>query len=314
MARIVYIRQIRDHTFLHFSYTGEAFRLRDYSVSAHIPPEVVERQRPGGHTATTIRALASQPGNHLLNAPKHDLEDCQFWHDQIIDLNQQHLPLGGPGPIVGPIDGPAQPSVVEPPRQRLLDRFQREVSPFIEKGDGSGLKDTLAAWVEKLSAIETKNDMFNHWCQDDALHLWNTGSGIGWTASLLEYSRRDYHMNFVETSCESLDFALLSMDLNLGISATRNLFKPGYEDFIKPDGLAVRRDGSVAVLEVKGPQDEAGLTRGILQGFCGLLAVYAKREMLTRVAHTPAIRRPAFPNFLFRSMSLRWRSISLFPT
>jgi hypothetical protein len=87
------------------------------------------------------------------------------------------------------------------------------------------------------------------------------------------------------------------MDLNLGISASKNLFQPGYEDFIKPDGLAARRDGSAAVLEVKGPRDESGVVRGILQGLCGLLAVYAKREALTQITQAPAMRRPAIPQF-----------------
>ena len=161
----------------------------------------------------------------------------------------------------------------------------------------NGLKDALAEWVRKFDAIEDKLGVFNHWCNDESQHLQSPDTGMGWTASLLEYSRREKRPQYIETTSRTLDFTLVSMDLTLGISAPKNLFQPGLEDCIKPDGLAARRDGSAAVLEVKGPRDESGVVRGILQGLCGLLAVYAKRETLTQVAQAPAMRRPAIPQF-----------------
>jgi hypothetical protein len=67
-------------------------------------------------------------------------------------------------------------------------------------------------------------------------------------------------------------------------------------DFINPDGLSLRRDGTFAVLEVKGEKDCEELFRATMQALCGALAVYARREMILRLARTPVGRRPGAPD------------------
>jgi hypothetical protein len=297
--KLVFLKEIKADTFLLLSPQVEPFHLRDYSGSAQTPPIKASHPNAGMNNAESIRQLATRPGNKLLDAPDDapDCEDYQFWHNHVVNLNRQHLQKVQPQPQPQPQpEPPPQP----PPVRRLLDRFHHEIAAFIEGRNAHSLRDTLFTWVERFAAIEDKAGCFNHWCNDDSQHLRSPDSGIGWTASLLEYSRREMRPHYIETSSRTLDFTLLSMDLNLGIAAARNLFQPGQEDCIKPDGLAARRDGSAAVLEVKGPRDEAdeaGVVRGILQGLCGLLAVYAKREMLTHMAKSSTMRRPAIPQF-----------------
>ena len=110
---------------------------------------------------------------------------------------------------------------------------------------------------------------------------------------MLERCRTGNRVSFIPTGISALDFALLAMEVSFGISSKRNLFQPGEKDYIKPDGLAVRRGKSFCVLEVKGPKDNGDLLDATLQGLCGVLAVYAKRRMIAQIVHEPGIRRPS---------------------
>lgn len=298
MPKMVFIRELNDRTFLHLSTQGESFRLRDYSLGAHTPPREVGRQIPG-RTTTTILEMARRPGNLILDAPgDRRLENVGFWHPYVIRLNAQYLRPGGtPDGKPADIDiVPEQgPSVRQP--SRLLDRFDEEIAELLSQGDTGGLKSAVGRWLEHFRGIADKTVTFNHWCRDPAGHLWTPDTGIGWTAAMLDYSRREGKVHYIEAGAPRLDFALLSMDLNLTVPAGSNRIEPGREDTVKPDGLAVRRDGSAAVLEVKGPRDSPDLRRAIIQGFCGALAIYARREMLTRVARAAAGLRPAIPAF-----------------
>ena len=75
---------------------------------------------------------------------------------------------------------------------------------------------------------------------------------------MLERCRAAGGPHFVETGDPQLDFSLVSMELNLGISSKSNPFQPGKTDYIKPDGLGVRRAGKAfCVLEVKGRRTTA---------------------------------------------------------
>ncbi len=100
MARMVYIRQINPHTFLHFTTDGPSFRLRDYSRSPYSPPREVKRQKRGkpSLTADDIRTMAEQPGNYNLELPEsgRDLKDVEFWHKTTIHYNKIYLSLAKP--------------------------------------------------------------------------------------------------------------------------------------------------------------------------------------------------------------------------
>ena len=98
MARMVYIRQINPHTFLHFTTDGPSFRLRDYSRSPCSPPREVKRQKRGkpSLSADDIRTMAEQPGNYNLEPPEsgRDLKDVEFWHKTTIHYNKIYLDKG----------------------------------------------------------------------------------------------------------------------------------------------------------------------------------------------------------------------------
>lgn len=283
MPQLVFIRDINPNTFLHLTVVGEAFCLRRYP-SPNAPPVEVMRDNPGCN-ATTIREMANREGNMLLHTPGARLTLSQVWYERIARANQEHL---------GALPPPPPPP---PPEGSLLATFRQEVSDPITSGSASALKAVVDRWVQALNTIEDKENIFNRWCNDPCHHRQEANTGLGWTASFLEFCRQEGQLHYVETMNRSTDFALLAMGLRLGISSQNNPFHSGQTDYIIPDGLAVRRDGTAAVLEVKGPQDESDPIRCILQAFCATLAVYAKRDMLTRIAHQAAKGRPAVSDF-----------------
>jgi hypothetical protein len=95
---------------------------------------------------------------------------------------------------------------------------------------------------------------------------------------MLEYCRCQGLCQYIDTKQKALDFALIAMELNLGISSKDNQFQHGRRDFI----------------EVKGPQDDPNLLTATLQGVCGALAICAKRDMIVRIAREKIGRRPSF--------------------
>lgn len=90
MALLVYIKDIHPHSFLHLSTSGESFCLRDFSQPG--PAVKLERQSDG-RTAASIRALASQPGNHAIEVPGggHSVEEHAFWHAETLRLNARYV-------------------------------------------------------------------------------------------------------------------------------------------------------------------------------------------------------------------------------
>ncbi len=111
---------------------------------------------------------------------------------------------------------------------------------------------------------------------------------------MLEYCRANGQLRSIRTGRVGLDFAIIAVEVALGISSKSNPFQSGKQDYIEPDGIGVREaDGSFLVLEMKGPQDDRDLLSATLQAFCGALAVFAKREMIVRLARAAGQRRPA---------------------
>ena len=99
---LVYIFQIQEGTFLHFSDNqAGAFSLRHYPR----PTEVVElmghgSKNPHNWKADDIITMARQEGNHLVDPPKQcpDVTNTQFWHDYIRKLNL-HYRISGDDPL-----------------------------------------------------------------------------------------------------------------------------------------------------------------------------------------------------------------------
>ena len=91
MASLVYIKEIRPDTFLHFSYkqythkSEESWKLRDYTHD--VSP--ILSQGTSDYSADEIRIMAKRPGNHyLVNVPYHSITDKEFWQEEIEKQNR----------------------------------------------------------------------------------------------------------------------------------------------------------------------------------------------------------------------------------
>ena len=113
---------------------------------------------------------------------------------------------------------------------------------------------------------------------------------------MLEHCREGGSLRFIDTGDSVLDFALIAMDVNLGIRVRHNPFRRNHRGLIELDGLGVRQDGTLCVLEVKAEGDTNDLEFATWQAVCGALAIYAKRSMIVEIAREQRGRRPAVPN------------------
>lgn len=93
MASLVYIRELRADTFLHFSYkqynhkAEESWKLRDYANDS----AAILSQETSTYSANDIRAMAKKPGNHyLVNVPYHSINDVEFWQKEIEAQNNTY--------------------------------------------------------------------------------------------------------------------------------------------------------------------------------------------------------------------------------
>lgn len=273
MPELVFIREIDPNTLLHFAYRGEGSCLRDYSRGPLAPP--AENR---GYSASQIKDLLKQPGNHSEKAPDHPVSDHPFWYQRISERNSW---FSLPGNV-----GPGQFS-------RLLDQFHAEVAPFVCDEHKLTLVERVQQWTDRLAAIVTKGDGFNHWENDDPSGVFGSTEGKAWTSRMLEFSRAQGSLHYISVGDQSLDFSLLSMEPNLSISSKNNPFIFGAKSSINLDGLGIRSDGTFCIVETKAEYDCPELYRATIQALCGALAVYAKREMITHLSRTANGRRPA---------------------
>lgn len=164
------------------------------------------------------------------------------------------------------------------------------------------LSVALSDWVQKLSDICNDFELpLSNYDTQDASPLYVPESGKTWTCRLLEFSRQNGKPQYIQTGDSKLDFSLLVMELGLSIPANKNLFGSGHSK-IAPDGLGIRRDGTICVVENKGPKDaNKTVSQAVLQSLCGAVGIYAKRESLLKSLHNGFGKRPKFPNAIVPS-------------
>ncbi|HEY8749409.1 MAG TPA: hypothetical protein VIM11_15600 [Tepidisphaeraceae bacterium] len=254
MGSFVYIKEIYPSSWLHWVYRGESSCLRDF-----------ERPEIRDYSTSQIKEYLHNEGNRCEEAPDrrvtgHENRIC--WRKEIESRNSRDCLI-------------AEPSADQPKvAARMLDLFKTEVVPLLEQNQTDGLERAFVKWIERLHCIKTKTE-FNHWDDHEVPPILRC-KGAGWTATMLEFSRRTGSLNFIKTgglekAGVDTDFAVLAHVLKLGISSKKNLVQSGETDFVELDGLAMRPDGSCAVLEVKGPQDDASLFEATLQALLGAL-------------------------------------------
>lgn len=257
---LIYVPTLIPDTFVHFSRKGQQACLRDYSSGRFVPPfEVREFNIKTVLTAIAIR----EP------IPRRRKDDWIYWHNQVLEANAKH-----------------NLRAVENGRQhdRGLYRMIAEIGKHFEHTDGGErLKATITELLGALALIKHKR-VFNKYDLGVPSHPSVFKKGLHWTSWMLSQSRRPER--FVETGSEAHDFHAIAQELNLRISASRNPFRAGREESFEPDGIAIRRDGSLAVVEVKAVNDVQHVVPAIAQAFCGALAVHAKIEMIKTIART----------------------------
>jgi hypothetical protein len=268
--KLVYLPQVNESTWLLMTKVRQGTCLRDYSTS----PAKEDRR----FTTKQLEEMLEQDGAYserLSSFSRVQHTDDAFWREQIEFRNAE-------SGLTAFVD-----------ERRMQERFKEESLTAISQRSEAALLSVFQRWTERFECIKQKTQ-FNHWDDDSASSRFNHRTGIGWTSQLLEASRVNRQVTFIPTECYATDFSLVAMELGFGISSMNNAFRKGHKDFIKPDGLALRRSGYFTVLEVKGPQDEPGLIEPMLQATCGGLAVVAKKNMLRSIARRAGGLRPAF--------------------
>lgn len=88
MASLAYIRQLHPNSFVHLSYRGYSWAVRDYKHGV----EPIYSNQTTNYSAQDILALAKQPGNYLFDVPlAHGYTDLEFWRDKIQEKNAAFL-------------------------------------------------------------------------------------------------------------------------------------------------------------------------------------------------------------------------------
>jgi hypothetical protein len=283
MPRLVYIPAHYPGTWLHWSWKGNASCLRDYRDDP--PTEYRDR------TTNEIELLLAAADAQGREAERIAVHDTRRWRKIVSALNIETGLLPIPELPDEDLDdvGVRQSSSREP---RLVDRFIEEVTRLLAHDRRDELSILLKSWSDRLVCIKNKIAVFNHWDDDEATRLHSDRSGIGWTSRWLEHSRSCGQPSYLALGDAALDIAVISIELNLSISKNDNLFRNA-GDSVNPDAIAIRRDRSMAVVEVKGPLDDHDWEKATLQGLCGVLALHAKRNMIAGVARTRARLRLA---------------------
>lgn len=268
--QLVYLPALNRDTWLLMTRVEQGACLRDYRTS---PP--LEDRSYSTDQLTSMLSQDDSFSEKLSSFSRIPHTDEEFWREQIEFRNAESN-------LTTSID-----------QRRLQERFKEECLSAMGHETDDALWSVFERWLDRFRQIKDK-DQFNHWDDDSAESKINPRTGIGWTSQLLEASRRDGEVRFIPTSNEQTRFSLAAMELGFGISSKNNPFRPGFTDYIKPDGLGLRQTGYFTVLEVKGPQDETSLLGPMLQATCGALAVVAKKDMLRKIALQSGELRPAF--------------------
>lgn len=176
-------------------------------------------------------------------------------------------------------------------KDRLQSVFKLQCLRPLLEGKIAELKAIFEIWREGFRKVKDKEVKINDYDHKDTANLFPSDWGKAWQSQLLENSRSSNMVSFIETGDPATDFSCAAMELTLAISSKNNPFFPKSSSRIAPDGLGVRRNGFLTVLEVKGPSDEKDLLNPLLQATCGALAVVAKKDMLCRALQSNHGRR-----------------------
>jgi hypothetical protein len=269
----VFLPNVCDESWLLWSKRGNKVRLRRYSSKGY---KVIEEL-----TVPDAERLTLQPKSKTDQLPCYNnisLTEHSFWRLVIESLNVR--------------DG----LVEHEDKDRLLAVFKLQCREPLQNGDTQQLKALFQSWTSRFSKLKSKGETLNPYDGKDANGRFKPKEGKSWQAAMLEWSRKDGRIQYVDTGSSETTFSFAIMELTLAIPSAKNPFFPGSESRIAPDGLGVRRNGFLTVIEVKGPDDDRDLLGPLLQATCGALAVVATKEWLCSALRTQHQLRPAYKN------------------
>lgn len=272
--QFVYLPSIRPSTWLLWSKRTGTVYLREYTADKC---EVIEKLALLDAEALLALPTSRVEKNACFNTIRAD-EKKSFWFQLSNSLNIR--------------DG----FVTVDDKDKLQAVFKLQCLPPLQDGEANQLEALFSIWRSLFSKIKNKDERLNDYDHTDTTNLFKAGSGKSWQSPLLENSRRGGKVCFADTGSRLTDFSLAAMELTLAISAEDNPIFPESQSRIAPDGLGVRRNGFLTVLEVKGPSDEKDLLSPLMQATCGALAVVAKEQNLCQILRTSTGRRPRFNN------------------
>lgn len=279
MAKFIYIPAIEKNSWLHWSFRGSSSCIRDFRSS--------KTKEIRSYSTTEIAAYLCQPDSFEEPAPPVAYEHHLYWQDQIRVRNIE--------------SGFSSVQV----KERLLIKFKKDLERCISSTP-NGLSGVIEHWHRRLRCAQDKRRVFNHWDNDNAQSRISPRTGLGWTSHLLEHCRYNSKPSYIKIGKRPVCFA--AMEISIGISSKRNPFFPNSVSSIRPDGLGIDKDGSLAIFEVKGPQDDLDPEKALLQGMLGAIAIHAKRDYIIELfkheyGRRPFIRQARVPKTL-RSISV----------
>ena len=269
----VFLPSIRRDTWLLWSKRKNTVRLRGYSAQGCEIVKDLSICDAESLLGEPSAKFEQSPCYNTISASKHS-----FWRLIIDSLNVR--------------DG----LVERDDKDRLLAVFKLQCQQPLQENDTQQLKALFQSWTSQFSKIKRKDEKINPYDSKDANGRFKPQEGKFWQAAMLEWSRADGRIQYVDTGCCDTTFSFAVMELTLAIPSATNPFFPGSESRIAPDGLGVRSNGCLTVIEVKGPDDDRDLLGPLLQATCGALAVVAANEWLCKALRTQYQRRPAYKN------------------
>jgi hypothetical protein len=144
---LIYLPEINSTTFLFFyakGDSGRSYSFRDYTVSSGVR---VTYAHSYPYTADQIVAMAK----YDFDAPAHDTNDMQFWHDRILALNRRYL-AGATGASPQTAKPPAVPTFEPTPTATALRSSGRTGS--IKLDPQSALAPNLSQNAYPVLALE----------------------------------------------------------------------------------------------------------------------------------------------------------------
>jgi hypothetical protein len=267
----VHFPSIKKTTWLLWSKRGRSIYLRDYS----------------GCKEKVVRKLSVAKGQELMQKANDDqvvemscfnkirVDRVVFWHE----LQKSYDSLSG--------------FIKLGEKEKLQTLFKTQCLPLLESANSSELRAYINVWIKGFSKSTEKPQLSPY--DSKKMAQIKKNSGRLWQSEMLNFSRSNKKASYVKTGHSELDFSFALAELTMALSKKDNPFARGFENRIQPDGLGVRVNGFLTVIEVKGTEDEKDLMGPVLQAACGATAIIGKKEMICAALKKGAGLRPPLP-------------------